>query len=89
MIDPSVEHSRKPKSTLIRGLLSHSFRLAYCTWTQWTLNMSSVSACDQSHPGSPPPKLKHKFRAKLMKRRGGGEPGDEASIDYAFYSWLC
>ena len=53
MINLYVEHSRKPKSTLVQA--SFSFFLTHiCVWTQWILNMSLVSKCDQSCPGSPP-----------------------------------
>ena len=81
VIDSPVEHSKKPKSTLIWAFFLVFFDLH--TWTQWTLNASSVSACDQSRPASPPPMLEHKFRVNKIvriKQRGGGEPGDEAKV---------
>ena len=89
VIDPSVEHSRKPKSMLIRA--SFSF---FSRWThaQWTLNASSVSARDQSRPDSPPPMLEHKFRINKfarIKQRGGGEPGDEANPQAQFPALQC
>ena len=38
------------------GLLYRSFGLA-SVWIQWTLNASSVSACNQIGPGFPPPSI--------------------------------
>ena len=78
------------------SLRAHWFRLlsrSFHTWTQWTLNVSSVSARDQSRPGSPPLMLKHKFRVNknrvYIKQRGGGEPGDEASSFNQIIVVLC
>ena len=75
VIDLSVEHSRKPLTRASFSLFS-----TRNTWTQWTLNASSVSARDQSLP---PPMLKHKIcvnKIARIKQRGGGEPGDEANF---------
>ena len=49
-----------------------------------TLNASSVSACDQSRPGSPPLTFKCTFRIckiiMCIKQSGGGEPWDMAIV---------
>ena len=54
-IEPSIEHSKKPTSTLIRASFLFFWTLIRGRRAQWTLNTSSVSARDQSLPGSPPP----------------------------------
>ena len=57
-------------------LMMHSVSTMYIALA--TLKVSSVSACDQSRPGSPPPTFKRTFRAHI-KQSGGVKPGDEAS----------
>ena len=42
------------------------------TWTKWTLNASSVSARDQSRPGSPPPMLKRQNSAQQYSKKKSG-----------------
>ena len=36
-----------------------------------------------SFPGSPPPSLRVLFNAYVNCARGGGEPGNEAMVDYS------
>ena len=69
----------------VQTLMTRSVWHGQYTW--WTLNASSVSACDQSCPGSPPPTFKHIFRVyKIImhiKQSGGGELEDKARVTKA------
>ena len=61
----------------VRTLMTRSVSTACIALA--TLNASSVSAHDQSSPGSSPLTFKRTFRA-CLKQSGGGEPGDEARL---------